>query len=237
MARLNLVILFVGMAMLASTASAATLDEIEKACSDKWEAITSASYDCTFDTNMSGQGFSMKSNGSAKGEMMHKGAKWLMRMDTKTSMVQTVGGNETKSDTSTTMVCDSDFLYTVSDTAGQKSGIKSKADTWTKMAGGKGFFQYLRDSSDLTVLPDGTVDGKSVYVVEAKAKQAGANVTRYYFDKDSGFALQSVTNGADGKPMSTMKVSNLKQNVSLADDHFIFKAPEGVQIQDMTKQE
>jgi outer membrane lipoprotein-sorting protein len=44
-----------------------------------------------------------------------------------------------------------------------------------------------------------------------------------------------VANGPDGKPMTTMTYTDIKINPDIPADRFVFKAPEGVQVQDMSK--
>lgn len=222
-----------------ATVRAETLEGLQKAADENWKKMTSMSYNIEMNMDMSGEGFSMKSTGSGKCEMSHSGEKWMMFTEMKNSAVQKVAGTETKTDSVTSMVCDGDFIYTVSDMAGQKSATKSKADSFMKMAGGTGFFTGLKDVYDLSVLPDEQVDGKATYVVEAKPKAAAAaagGASRYNFDKDSMIVVQTKTMGPDGKVMSLMKVTNLKLGGAVDASHFAFKAPAGVEVMDMTKQ-
>jgi len=216
----------------------ADLDSVEADVSSKWDKLQSMTYDTETTMNMTGQGFSMSSASSGKVEMKRKDEKrWLMRMESRTDTSQTVGGNSTKSNTATLMIVDTEFSYTLTDTAGQKMAMKSKAQDWSDMAGGKGFFKWLREHYDVKALPDENVDGVPCYALEAapKDKAAGQGPTKYCFTKDLGMTALTESKGPDGKVISTTKLKNIKTNPSLADDRFVFTPPAGVTVMDMTK--
>jgi outer membrane lipoprotein-sorting protein len=44
-----------------------------------------------------------------------------------------------------------------------------------------------------------------------------------------------VTYTPDGKPMNTMTYSDIKINDKISPDRFVFKAPPGVEVQDLSK--
>jgi len=230
------VVLIAALLLCPFVARCADLDTIEAEVTSKWDKIDSMTYDMVTSMNQAGQGYSIKMDSTGNAEMKHKDAKtWLMKMDSKTDMIQSMAGKDNKMASTTLMVVDGEYSYTVSDTNGVKSGTKMKAAQWTEHAGGKGFFKWLREENDCKVLPDESVDGVSCYVVEATSKKGGpqAMAMKYCFSKDHGMAIGIDTKGPDGKVISTTKLTNIKMNPSIPDDHFVFKAPAGVVMQDM----
>ena len=55
-----------------------------------------------------------------------------------------------------------------------------------------------------------------------------------HYRKDCGQSVKTVTYAKDGKVTMTSVTSDVKVNPSLSDDRFVFKAPAGVEVQDMT---
>src|SRR5258706_5159462 len=119
----------------------------------------------TMKMDMSQPGFSMTNDTTTKYEMVRDGDKVKIRMESKTSQNM----NGTKSDSTSLMVVDGTTAYSMTDSAGQKMVMKMKPEPYAKGAGGKGMFESLKASGDLSALPDETVDGQAAYVVQAKA--------------------------------------------------------------------
>lgn len=236
--RLACVLVVVGLLGHATAVHAETLESVQKSIADSWSKIKSATYDAEMASNNEGQGYSMKMTANSKSEVLRSGETTLMRTETKMSNDMTAGGNTTKTEMSSTMVVDGEFAYTLSDNAGQKSVMKMKGKQYSEGAGGQGLFKMLGETYTLALLPDETVDGKGTYVIEGKPKDAnapGGSVSKYYFAKDTGMVVQSITTSADGKSKTTMKIVNLKLNPDIPADHFKFTPPAGVQITDMSK--
>ncbi|MEI6231728.1 MAG: hypothetical protein WCT04_01645 [Planctomycetota bacterium] len=227
-------VLVAGVALVyASAVRAATLESVQKSISDAWEKASSATYDMETITDSSGPGYSMKMTMTGTSEMSRAGGKYKMRMESKAVTDQNFGGNASKSESKSTMIVDGDFAYTIMDTAGQKMAMKMSAAPYTENAGGDKMFKSIAASSTLTLAADESVDGQAAYVIEAKEKTQGS-VMSYYFSKDNGFVLQMISKGPDGKTITTTKMKNIKIGASIPADHFVFTAPAGVQVQDMT---
>lgn len=238
---IRLASVLVVVAMLAHSAAvrAETLADVEKFIGDKWDKLKSASYDMEMSSNNEGQGYSMKMTSAGKGEVMRDGEKVKIHMETKTTNNMVAAGNTTKTEMLSTMVVDGEFAYTMMDNSGQKSVMKMKAQSYADGAGGKGFLKMLKDSNELSLLPDETIDGQAAYVLEGKPKGAAAAAgqnSKYYFSKDNGMVIQSVSGSADGKAKTIMKVTNIKIDPTIPAEHFSFTPPAGVQVTDMTKQ-
>jgi outer membrane lipoprotein-sorting protein len=217
-------------------AVAADLDSLETEIGGKWDKVQTLSYDMESTTTMAGEGFAMNSACAGTTEMKRKDDKcWLCRSDSKTTTTQKIAGQETKTEMTSLMIVDADFMYTLSDVNGQKTAMKCKADAWSK-AMGKNFIKTLREENNVEVLPDETVDGVACYALSATPKKAAPNQGKMKFclSKESGMVLLTQSFAPDGKVISNTKIKNLKLNPALADDRFVFTAPAGVQVQDMT---
>ena len=97
-------------------------------------------------------------------------------------------------------------------------------------------FKIWRTTSDLKVLPDSSSDGRAAWVIEATPKpdQAGQGKTVIHYDKESGQMIKMITYTPDGKPMATMTYTDIKVNDKISPDRFVFKAPPGVEVQDLS---
>jgi hypothetical protein len=137
------------------------------------------------------------------------------------------------------MVSDGVVIYMLTESDGQKTAMKTKATAGD--SGGKAMFKSLREGNDCKVLPEESVSGLACYVIETtpKAVQAGAPkmTSRYYFAKDPGMMVQMTSNSEDGKSTTKMTLKNVKVDPSIPADHFVFTAPAGVEVQDMTDME
>jgi outer membrane lipoprotein-sorting protein len=180
---------------------------------------------------MNMQGMSMKSEGTI--EYLIQDGKELFRMDM--TMKQSMGGQEMDGSMST--IADGQFVYAVTEMMGQKMAMKQKPDSFQGAVGGKQMFEDMKKSNELKLLPDEKVDGQATFVIEATPKSAGprpyAN-SKMFFAKDSGIMVKMVGVDTGGNEVMTMKVSDVKRDPKIDADRFVFKAPEGVQVMDMT---
>jgi len=184
-----------------------------------------------------GQGNKMQSDYSGTTEWMRKGDKFALRTEMKGTAVQSSIGQESKIEISVTMVCDGDTLYTLSTQMGQTMATKQKPDA---SLGGepKKYFDELVAKNNVKVLPDDKVDGEACFVIEATPKDpaeaATIAKTIMYFRKDIGVNVKAIGKDKDGKEVFSNASSEFKINSEIAADRFVFKAPEGVQVMDMT---
>ncbi|MCC7292017.1 MAG: outer membrane lipoprotein carrier protein LolA [Phycisphaerales bacterium] len=222
----------------AVTAMGETVEEIEKKLTEAYAKMTSYSAKVKTDTDMDmGDSGSSKSHTEGTMEWMRKGDKVLMRMDMKMNSVTKVAGQEIKMDGTTLMICDGDFTYTVTDMAGQKSAMKAAVDP-NAIGDVKNMFALWKKDYELKVLPDAKAEGEDCYVIEATPKSPGAVVGKMQasFSKKNGMSVRMVSFDAKGKQATVMVTTDIKLGAALAADRFVFKAPEGVQVMDMTKQ-
>lgn len=222
----------------AVTAMGETVEEIEKKLTEAYTKMTSYSAKVKTDTDMDmGDSGSSKSHTEGTMEWMRKGEKVLMRMDMKMNSVTKVAGQEMKMDGTTQIICDGDFVYTLSDTGGQKMAMKAAVDPNT-VGDVKSMFAMWKKDYELKVLADAKVEGEDCWVIEASPKSAGAGAGKMQasFSKKNGMSVRMISFDAKGKQSSVMTTSDIKMGATPAADRFVFKAPEGVQVMDMTKQ-
>ncbi|HUW81587.1 MAG TPA: hypothetical protein VMZ31_02175 [Phycisphaerae bacterium] len=223
--------------VLAGVGWADDLESVQKALAAKSAAMNSCTYKST-STIVSEVPVKSRTQTVGTDELLKKDGKWLHRMDSKSTSVMEVDGQEHKNESTVLVVSDDKYVWTLSESQGQKMVIKNRVAEGQNMAVGEGF-DALRKDYDLKLLPDETVEGKPAWVIEATPKkdspaaQAGMTM-RYYYDKDSGMMVKMVGKSTDGKTSMTSIVKDLKLNPDISADRFVFKVPEGAHVMDMT---
>jgi hypothetical protein len=104
----------------------------------------------------------------------------------------------------------------------------------------KDMFTELRKDNELKLLPDEKVDGKAAYVIEATPKRPVPDTTtaiKLYYRRDDGVMVKTMTSmkSPQMKMTSTAEMTDIKLNPDVKPERFVFKAPDGVEVQDMTK--
>lgn len=228
------VIVVLGCAL--SGRAAETVESLARKIGEQTDKYKTLQYDMHMVNEVESMGGRMVMDGQF--QAMRKSGKTVSRMESKT--VQKMG-EESQTFTST-MINDGEFMYTISDVAGQKMAMKMKPNP--KMAGSdplssESAFKAMKQDFNLKVLPDATVDGKEAWVLEATPKDAKnaeilARMVNYY-DKKNGLPIKSVGYDKAGKVVNTTTFSNFKLNADIPAERFVFKAPPGVEVMDMTK--
>jgi len=226
------VYLVAGIGLVPSAFGAETIDEVSAKIAAAAKKVKSFSAKSKTVTKMEQQGFSMVSTVEGTTEMLRKGDVMLTRAENSSVTETTIGGNTNKRESSMTIVSDGTHAYTVSETAGVKTAYKTKSGDTSGDP-----LKAWRNSSELKVLPDSSVDGNAVWVIEATPKNGGGMQGKMVmsFHKETGQMIKMVSYAPDGKLMSTTTLSDLKVNPKISPDRFVFKAPAGVTVQDMTK--
>lgn len=225
-------------ALVASAAE--TLESIEKKLDEQTAKVKSLQYTsrATSDTDM----------GMAKThtvtdmryEVSRSAGKTLFRMESKMKMSQKVGdAPEQVQDMTSTVISDGQFSYSLTKNAQMESAMKMKADGQDPLNTKKQFAD-LEKTFKIKVLPDEAVDGKDTYVLELTPidkAMAAAGMSRMvnYYDKKTGIPLKTLGYDAAGKVTMTSLVTDIKINADIPAERFVFKAPPGVQVMDMTK--
>ena len=183
-----------------------------------------------------GGGNKMSSDYGGTVEWKRDGDKQKFRTEMKGTTNQSMGGTDNKMEVSVLMVSDGEFLYTLSEQMGQKMATKQKPDA--AMTGDpKKLFEKIHADNTVSILPEEKVDGVSTVVFEVVPKNtADGPVAKsiMYFAKDTGINVKVVGKDKEGKDVFTNTSTDIKVNTEIANDRFVFKAPEGVQVMDMT---
>ncbi len=214
-----------------SFASAETLESVEKTLVEKFKAYKSLSADVAMTVQISP---GMGGEGKGTMEFLRDDGQEMVR--TEIIMKMNFGGQLMESHTASFF--DGTDAYTIIETMGQKQVMKMPASQAQGRSGGKAFFTDLKRENELRLLPEETIDGIKVYVIEAKPKKPtpqAPGLTKFYFDKDKGFMGKMISWDAGGKTMVSLTMANVKINPKLDASRFVFKAPKGVKITDMTK--
>lgn len=222
-------ILVLGLTFVSAAIAGETVEGVSKKIAAASEKLNSFSAKIKTVTEMKQEGFSMVSTTNGTTEMLRKGDDFLLRTETKGTTETNVGGTTTKQESSMLVISDGSYTYTVTETAGMKSAYKAKIEKSDLDP-----FKVWRDTAELKVLPDSSLDGRAVWVMEATPKegQMGQGKTVMYYGKESGQMLKMVAHTPEGKPMATTTCSDIKVNEKISPDRFVFKAPPGVEVQE-----
>ncbi len=213
-----------------------SLDEIEKKLNAAYAKLTSFSSDMQTRQNIQMDQMSMKMDVKGQMKWMRKGDKILFRMEQKGKSEQNFGGQANTQDIDTFMVCDGDYMYTVSDMMGQKTAMKMKADA--KMAGDTTqMFAGMKDMGEVTVAGDDKFDGQDCYcILVTMTPQPGNPMAsqKFWFRKDIGMMVKMVAMDDKGAEVMTTTSTNINTGANFNEADFKFVAPEGVNVMDMS---
>jgi len=225
--------------LIAAPAFAETLEEVEKKIVEAQSKHKTVQYKDKTNSESNMPGMMMKSSMDSTIELMRKGDKFLSRADVKSVNITKMGDQpEQKIESTMTMIYDGQFAYTINETAGMKSAMKMKPDANTYDP--VNMFKTLHENFELKLLPEEKLDGKAMYVIELAGKKgqpenpAFSRIATYY-SKDTGLAMKSVHFDKAGKQVGSSVASDVKLNSEIKPERFVFKAPEGVEVMDMTK--
>jgi outer membrane lipoprotein-sorting protein len=210
---------------------AESLEEIMDKISKASESLKSFSATSKTVMEMSQPGYSMTTTIDGTIEMMHKGDKYLYRSEGDSVSETDMGGTKSKQVSKNLMINDGMYSYTLSETDGVKTAYKTKTPETDNDP-----MAVWKASAELKALPDSSVDGHAVWVIEASPKGPYASQqgkSMLYFQKDSGQLIKMVAHTPDGKPMSTTTMTDIKVNGGVSESRFEFKAPAGVTVQEM----
>jgi outer membrane lipoprotein-sorting protein len=213
---------------LSAPALAETVDDVIKKLEDSFAKVKSFSMKMKMEQKSEGN--SMDGKGAL--EFMRKDGKELSRTDMDMTSEMKSGDFEMKMVMKSQQISDGQFSYSLIEyldgpQKGTKQAFKNVYQPQNTSP------RYLKEMGDLKLLPDEKVDGAECYVIEVTLKQQPTTKNINYFRKADGIVAKAVTTD-NGKQIGSMHMTDIKLNPDLAADRFVFKAPEGVQVQDMT---
>lgn len=220
--------------------AAETLESVEKKLDEQTAKIKTLQYTSRSSSDTDTAGVKSHMVTDLRYEISRSTGKAQFRMESKMKMSQKVGeAPEQSQDMTTLTISDGQFNYSLTKNAQMESAMKTKADGQDPFNTKKQFTD-LEKIYKIKVLPDEAVDGKDTFVLELTPidkAMAAAGVSRMvnYYDKKTGIPLKSVGYDAAGKVSMTSSVTDIKINADIPAERFVFKAPPGVQVMDMTK--
>ena len=246
-------VLIVAIALV--SASAATLraddkaEEVQKKIHEKLSKYKSLSFKSVTILESDSPESSSRATTDQACEFLRKDAKTVLsRFENKSHSTTKIGDQQTKYESSTTMLYDGEFQYRLIDNMGKKIASKdrpfpgSMVDPFDILPQ----FRAMDKTHRVRLLPDDKVGGKAVWVMEISAKtpasrpagskgeSAGERTVNSY-DKDTGVLIKSISYDSGGKPSSTTTMSDIKVDDKIDPERFKFKAPEGVPMFDRTQ--
>jgi outer membrane lipoprotein-sorting protein len=214
------------------------LEGVEQKLAAASDQIKSVSFKLTTTADMKFEGGSSKRESVTTYDYLRTGANVKFRAETKDSSVTQLGDREMKQEATILAICDGEFVYSMTDRMGQKQAAKTNPDPSQSIVDFKSGITALRKSYDLKLMPDEKLDGKDTYVIEATPKTADDSPLSKLvlcFAKDLGLALKTTAYGKEGQLIATSLLIDVKLSPDFPADRFVFKAPEGVTVKDMTK--
>jgi|GEM_PF-1694629 len=226
-------------ALYPAMATGDTLESVQKKVIEQSKTITSLASQSTYVMDEENGAVKTRSHGTTSYEYVKKDKIPLYRVETSyTSEMEMDGSKQATKGTSLT-VCDGEFLHIYSENNGTKSVMKQKAQPHDGGLIEQSYFDTMAQSYGLELLPDATVGSRTTYVIKAVLKQKlpiAASEQLLYFDKKTGVMLKSVSKNAAGKVTMETNTTDLKVDSTISPDRFVFHAPEGVPVTDLTQQ-
>ena len=99
--------------------------------------------------------------------------------------------------------------------------------------GGRRLLDALQRDNRLSLMPDQTLQGKDVYVIEAESLVGGAK-SIHYFDKETGIRLKMAELDQSGKDFLTITLSEVDLSPQFEPDHFTMTPSDDVEWVDET---
>lgn len=212
----------------------AKLDDVKKKIAERSAKHNSVQFKMEMTSDMSQPGMTMKSKSNSTMKYMKKGDKMLSRVEMNSVMVMKGPMDQTVESKGTSVV-DGEFMWSYSESMGNKSATKMKVpenqkNQFDPSAGWEQFHIALKD--------DEAVGDAKCWVIEMTPKDAAlkAQMSKSvtYYDQKTGLMAKQIGYDGEGKVMSTMTVSDVKINEKIDPKVFTFTPPPGVQVQDMT---
>jgi outer membrane lipoprotein-sorting protein len=225
--------------MLPAALYAEDLAAVEAQIKAKSEKLTGYKAKQRQSMEMTNPIMSIKSKGEGTVEFRRDGGKILARTELRTKMTRTVSDKATDVEQSSLVIIDGQFMYTLTDSGGQKRAIKSDIDLQYAPLPDQ-YLASLKRGNTLAVLADETIGGRKAWVIEAKPTKApmpGGSTpvaNKVYFDKDTGVVLKTEALSADGKPVQMTEYVDHQFDVKVEAERFRFEPPAGVEVVDQT---
>ncbi len=200
-----------------------------------WKQQKSIAAKMDIETHIEMGPMSVDGKGTGTFELLNKDGKQYVRVEIENKLVQKTGDKESTMVQKQMLVVDGKYAYRFQQMGERKMAVKSDIDE-AVVGGPKSMLDDYAEQHDLKVLPPETIDGAKACVIEATPKQKDRkNKAVLYFQEKSGVLVRMVQYGPDEKPITTVSYHDIKLGTDIDPGHFVFKAPEGVEVVDQTK--
>ncbi|MBU0637614.1 MAG: hypothetical protein KKB50_02020 [Planctomycetes bacterium] len=183
-----------------------------------------------------GETYKQKAESVGTYEWARKGETYCMRSESKSKDATTQDGKTTKTTTMSTMVCDGEWFWALTETDGKKTVMKSRVQPGHDWVAA---LKQMQKDNKIERLPDETIDGEDCYVLKLTPKAAPAGQkpghTLSHYQKSTAINVKMETFDANGKRMMSAVTTDVKVNVDISPQRFEFKVPEGAEVIDATQ--
>lgn len=221
--------------------SARELAEIENELSAHWEKIRTYSAKIEMNGKAAQGASTIEMNGKGSLEGMKKDATMLYRME----MDQTISLGASEMPNKMLVVYDGADVFTQTSMLGQTMVFKSKPEEQSQVmpGGGREAFKRMHEQFEIKVMPDDTLNGEPVYVLELRPKQDAApqpgTPGKSQFDKallslsqKTGFPLKMLMFDDGEKPIMTLIYKEYTLDPELDAARFAYTPPPGAIVMD-----
>jgi outer membrane lipoprotein-sorting protein len=171
-------------------------------------------------------------------EHLRRKGRLMFRVDLKNTVTQIVRDQKSFGEQSVQTISDGKYAYTLSTSAGQPpSATRATPKPGQTVLADEAFFDSLERDFVLKVLPEETINSIPVWVLEAVPRpRSSGKVAKavYYLTKDSGIRIRSTNHDRAGKRIQLTELTDIKLDPPLNPDRFVFKAPPGVPVVDLS---
>lgn len=216
--------------LVAGVARAASVDEAKAQLLEAWGRCKTLTADVSLDAEMSG----MAVKGTGAVQVMNEGetCKYLQHIDL--ALPDPVAMTAVMD-----ALFDGAFLYVTRSVLEEKEVIKTQPGPGVSAPppGGKPLFDVLEQYFDLKRLDDAEINGRKTIVLEGTPKEGSesrAERMTFQMDVETGITLKLDVAPAGGEKPFSLVYSAIKVNPDIKAEVFTFKAPEGVQVTDLT---
>lgn len=216
-----------------------TLESVETEVEALWQKVDAFTMNVTTDTNVPVGPLTLTSRATGTMECAKKDGAVLFRLEmVNKTQVPVVGAVDQKM----LNVFDGTAMFSEMEMPGMHKVFRMPKDAAQKKgpSSGRAMFEGFREQGEVKLLPDATVDGAPVWVVqvtpnEAFKRRAPTPVAlfKFYISKDSGIQIKTEIFDTSGKPTSTTVCSNVNTGAKPAPERFVYTAPPGVTVEEL----
>ncbi|MFH0979966.1 MAG: sigma-E factor regulatory protein RseB domain-containing protein [Planctomycetota bacterium] len=231
-----------GVLMTCAFSSAVALGQdevakIEQEIIKNWQKHRSMIAKVTMTGDRTARGQKVTSRAEGTYEWLRKSDAALVRLDVRRTLEVESGDQKKERSSHDLTVFDGQYMYTYTEQAGTKEAVKAKLDPKLG-ADVRALFEALHEQDNLSLLPAERVADKDAHVIQAMPKKPRPDglVYRYYFSKADGALLKMALCDRDGNAVETTTFTDIKFDLGADPGRFVFQAPPGVKVVDLTQQ-